>query len=324
MSGLIADIGGTNARFALIDDDGETGSEEVLACRDYPTLVDACQAYLRKIEVRRRPRRAAFAVASPIAGDRVQMTNHVWSFSIEETRRFLGLDHLQVINDFLAIALAIPHLSVDDVVKVGSGTPIGDAPILAIGPGTGLGMASLVPMPGGGWIPLAGEGGHVTMAPAEDMETAVISLMRKRIGHVSAERLISGPGLVNLYRALAELGGKEPDPEITPPLCSARALDGSCEISGKALAMMCAMLGTIAANAALTLGARGGVYIAGGIVPSLGPAFAESRFRARFEDKGRFDAYLADVPTYVIHRPLPALLGLASLVTGTVAPPGPR
>ncbi len=314
MVGLIADIGGTNARFAIVEPHLNIEYERVLPCADYPTLLDACREYLRGLAASVRPRYAAFAIASPVIGDRVKMTNHHWTFSIEETRTALALDELKVVNDFVALILAVPHLQEYDRLQVGGGTPQPRMPIVALGPGTGLGMASLVPAPDGGWIAVSGEGGHATAAAMDDMETAALSLLRKRFGHVSVERVCSGRGLVNLYTALAQLQGQPPDEAMTPPECSARALNGSCPISVKALEMMCAMLGTAAANAALTLGALGGVYIAGGIIPQMVDAFARSRFRKRFEDKGRFGAYLAKVPTYVITRPMPALLGLASLV----------
>lgn len=314
MVGLIADIGGTNARFAIAADDGRMEHEHVVRCADFPSLLAACQSYLAGVGPSLKPRRAAFAIASPVVGDRVKMTNHPWSFSISEMRQALGLDSLDVVNDFVAVALAIPHLGDGDRTKIGDGEAQTNAPIVAIGPGTGLGMASLVPTPAREWIAVAGEGGHATMAAMDDMEAAVLSLLRHRLGHVSAERVISGRGLVTLYKALAQLEGVEADEGITPPECSARALAGSCPIAVKALDMMCAMLATVAANAALILGARGGVYIGGGIIPQMVDAFARSRFRKRFEDKGRFGFYLKKVPTYVITRPLPALLGLAGLV----------
>jgi glucokinase len=321
MTGLIADIGGTNARFALVGNDGKTHAVLRLACRDFPTLVDAGRHYLRHIGDAAPPAAGAIAVASPVAGDEVRMTNHVWSFSIEETRRQLGLETLDVINDFVAIALGVPHLVDEDLVKIGSGQPLAHAAIGVLGPGTGLGVSAMIPA-GLGWAPLTSEGGHVTAPASDDREAAVLAIVRRRRrqagkdGHVSAERVISGPGMVNLYTAIAELDGLPPDPAITPPDCTKRAMDGSCPIAVKAVAMFCEMLGTVAANLALTLNARGGIYVAGGIVPQLGDAFVQSGFRRRFEDKGRFGGYLAGIPTWMVVEPLPAFVGLATLVTG--------
>lgn len=321
MRGLIADIGGTNARFALVDSNGKTHQVKQYPCRDYPNLADACEAYLTQIVAQDpafvRPRAAAIAVASPVAGDDVRMTNHVWSFSIEATRRRLQLETLQVINDFVAIALGLPHLIDEDVMEVGSGEPVARQPMAVLGPGTGLGVSAMLPS-GLGWIPLSSEGGHVTAPAVTDREAAVLSVMRKQLikGHVSAERIVSGPGLVNLCRAIAELDGVAFDPATTPADCTSQAIAGSCAVSTEALDMFAAMLGTVAANLALTLCSRGGVYIGGGIIPRLGDWFRTSPFRGRFEDKGRFGGYLAAIPTYVIVHSHPAFVGLASLVSG--------
>lgn len=321
MTGLIADIGGTNARFALVGDDGKTHAVLRLACRDFPTLADAGRHYLAHVGTAAAPTVGAIAVASPVAGDQVRMTNHVWSFSIEETRRQLGLESLEVINDFVAVALAVPHLIGEDLVKIGDGQPLARAAIGVLGPGTGLGVSAMIPA-GLGWSPLTSEGGHVTAPAFDDREAAVLAILRRRRraagkdGHVSAERVISGPGLVNLYSAIAELDGDAADAAITPPECTRRALDRSCPVAGKALAMFCEMLGTVAANLALTLNARGGIYVAGGIVPQLGEAFIASGFRRRFQDKGRFGGYLAGIPTWMVVDPLPAFVGLATLVSG--------
>ena len=308
---IIADIGGTNARFALIDDAGRAGEARILRCADYPDPVAAAEAFLDATAPTSRPKRGAIAVASPVAGDRVTMTNHPWSFSVEDVRRRLGLDALRVINDFEAIALAIPHLGGDDLYRVGGGDPVPDMAVAVFGPGTGLGVSALVPT-AEGWAPLATEGGHVTMAACNEREAAVLALLRRDHGHVSAERVISGPGLVNLYLSLSALEGLRADPAATPDEVSRRAAEGASPAAAEALEMFCAMLGTVASDLALSLGARGGVYIAGGIVPKLGPAFAASGFRRRFEDKGRFADYLAAIPVFVITHPLPAFVGLSA------------
>ena len=317
MSGMIADIGGTNVRFARVAEDSTISAVMPMKVADFPTLADACEAYLSAGGGEGgSPRHAAFAVASPVLGDEIRMTNHRWAFSIEETRRQLGLDTFDVVNDFAAVALGIPFLSRADMRRVGGGEPDPHATVAVLGAGTGLGMAGLARPRGGGFVPLTSEGGHVTMPAFNDREVAVINALRGDFegGHVSAERLISGPGLVHLYQAIAEIDGRTADPAITPADCTQRAIAGTCPIAAEALAMFCEMLGTIASNLALTLDARGGVFIAGGIVPKLGEAFDKSGFRARFEDKGRFDGYLRAIPTSVIIRPEPAFAGLAALV----------
>lgn len=301
---LLADIGGTNARFALASAAGEVTAIRNLATADHASLLDAARAYLA--ETGARPTQGAFAVAGPVSGDEVRLTNLAWRFSVAEVRDALGFERLALLNDFEAQAMALPALGRDDLVQVGGGTPEPRAPKAVLGPGTGLGVGGLVPGGHSRWLPVVGEGGHVTLAAANDGEAAVIAALRQRFGHVSAERALSGPGLVNLYRAL---GGRVAEP--TPADVTQWGLDGSDLVAERALQMFQAMLGTVAGNLALTLGARGGVYIAGGIVPRFVERFAEGPFRARFEGKGRFADWLAEVPTYVVLHEATAFIGLA-------------
>jgi glucokinase len=307
---LVGDIGGTNARFGLIAPDGTLLHSSILADADYPTIEEAALAYLDQRGDLPMPKQGAIAIASAIGGDRVEMTNNPWSFSIADLRARLGFERLEVINDFTAAALAIPHLEASQRTAVGGGTAQVGRPIGVLGPGSGLGVSGLVPN-GAGWIALAGEGGHSTMATVTTRENAVLAVMRQHFDHVSAERCLSGPGLGNLYQALCEVDGvpaaQYTAAQITDPAVDAR--DPRCR---EATEMFCAMLGTVAGNLALTLGAQGGVYIAGGIVPRLGERFQASPFRQRFESKGRFSAYLAAIPTYVVNHPLLAFLGCAA------------
>jgi len=315
---LVADIGATNARFGLID--GRVIREvRILRCAEYPSLEAAASAYLAAVGLAEtgagavpaaRPRRGAFAVAGPVTGDHVAMTNLVWEFSTGRVRDALGLEGLAVINDFTAVALSVPRLDADDLRQVGEGAPKPGGVVAVLGPGSGLGVSGLIPGPDGRWSALAGEGGHVTMAPISDRESAVLGQHRKRLNHVSDERVLSGPGLVNLYEALSILDGREPG-ALTPAQVTESAIAAGNPHCVEAVEMFCAMLGTVAGNLALTLGAHGGVYIAGGVVPKLGPLFAHSRFRKRFVEKGRMDDFLAPIPTYVVTHELPAFLGLA-------------
>jgi glucokinase len=313
---LIADVGATNARFAVVSPDGGLQRARVLACDHYPTIQSAIAAYLEDelpLTDVRRLETAALAIAGPVTGDRVALTNHPWSFSIEQLRGHLGLERLHVVNDFAAVAAAMPHLEPHERTQIGGGEPLPDAPIGVLGPGSGLGVGGLAPS-ARGWLPLPGEGGHATMAAANGRESAVLDRMRARYDHVSAERVLSGPGLIDLYNTLAEIDGvpaiSYTAAQITNP--GVGQADPYCR---EAVDMFCTMLGTVAGNLALTLGARGGVYIAGGIVPKLGAAFAASPFRERFEQKGRLRPYLAKIPTYVVTHPFPAFLGLAALLT---------
>jgi glucokinase len=308
---LVGDIGATNARFALVEPGGALTSTRALLCDDYPTIADAIAAYLADAGGT-KPVAAVLAVAASPTGDEVAMTNHPWTFSIEALRKAVGLKRLKVVNDFHANAAVVPYLEPSERNQVGPGEPVADAPIGVIGPGTGLGVSALVPTPAGP-KPMPGEGGHVTMSPADARESAVLEIMRARYDHVSAERVLSGPGLVNLYNTLCELSHVKAA-SLTAAQITDPKIGASDACARETTAMFCAMLGTIAGNLALTLGARGGIYIAGGIVPKLGDAFAQSQFRERFEAKGRFRDYLAAIPTYVIVRPNAALLGAAKLL----------
>ena len=309
---LIADIGGTNARFARVDAHRRIYAEQILACADFTGLTTAATAYLQATGGP-HPTRAAIAVATPITGDWVQFTNSHWSFSTETARRELGLEQLLILNDFTAFALSLPLLGANERRAVGGGAAVAGEPIGLIGAGTGLGVSGLV-WSGDRWLPLQTEGGHVTFSPTDGREWAIGQILHRRFGHVSPERLLSGPGLVNLYAALAELEGW-PAEDLTPADLTERALAGTCPHSQEVLELFCGALGTAAGNLAITLGARGGVYIGGGIVPRLGDFFDRSTFRSRFEAKGRFSAYLAAIPTWVITAANPALRGVAAALT---------
>jgi len=310
-AGLIADIGGTNVRFALADAKG-IHHEEVLKVGDYPGLVEAAQSYMRQAG-RPEVRDAFFAIAGPVTGDRFAMTNHHWSFSVNETRERLGLERFRLVNDFEAIAMAAPHLKEGSdyrVAKAGEAAP--EKPIGIIGPGTGLGVASLV-WDGRQYRTVPGEGGHVTMPAKTQREFDVFRRIladNKNYSHVSVERVCSGKGLANIYNALRGLDGSGDLPELDPEEISKRALEKSCAVCEEALGMMMGFLGSAAGNHALTIGAFGGIYIAGGIVPKLGNYFDRSRFNEEFLAKGRFSDYLAPVPVYVITNEFPAFVGL--------------
>ncbi len=313
---LIADVGGTNVRFALVAADENPGAIRVLAGADHAGLGAASRAYLDLERPDPAPDRAAIAVASPVIGDRISMTNRDWSFSISELQATLGLARLVVVNDFTAQALAVPRLGAGETRRIGAGTAVAGAPIAILGPGTGLGVSGVVEAPGGARVALATEGGHATLAPADARERAVVGELARRFGHVSIERAVSGPGLANLAAAIAAVDGLDGAlaPALAPSEITARALAGGDAIAVEALSMFCAMLGSASGNLALTLGARGGVYIGGGIVPRLGDFLAASPFRDRFEDKGRFRDYLSAIPTWLITADNPALLGLAALL----------
>ena len=307
---LVADVGGTNARFGWIAHAGAPiEGVRTLPCAEYTTLADAVRAYLAGSGCG-QPGSMAMGLANPVTGDEVRMTNHHWGFSIAALQAELGLQRLVVINDFTALALSLPSLQPHELRQVGGGSARANAAMALIGPGTGLGVSGLVPA-GTQWVALAGEGGHVTLPATTTREAALIALLAQRYGHASAERAICGAGLVALYDAVCTLDGVTPE-ALSPADVSSRALAGSCGRCTEAVAHFCALLGSVAGNLALTLGALGGVYIGGGIVPRLGDLFDRSDFRQRFEAKGRFQAYLAQMPVFVIDASVsPALLGVA-------------
>jgi glucokinase len=313
---LLADIGGTNARFALELAPGHIGLIEVLACCDHPTLADALRAYLATPALDAAGvgpiRHAGIAIANPVTGDHVRMTNHHWEFSIEALRRECGFDTLLVVNDFFALARALPQLTDEQKHQVGGGAAEPNCPLGLVGAGTGLGVSGLIPA-GAGWTALRSEGGHVTFSPANETEVGILQFAWREFEHVSAERLLSGAGVELIYRALAHLRGM-PDAGLGAAEISRRALAGECALCDEVVDTFCGMLGTVASNLAITLGAQGGIYIGGGIVPRLGARFAASSFRRRFEQKGRFAAWLASVPTWVITAEYPAFVGMSAIL----------
>ena len=308
---LVGDIGGTNARFALLGEDGVPESPIVFRTGDHATLVSAVRAFL---DARDAPRvdAAAIAVANPVTGDVAKLTNNDWSFSISATRDALGLDALHVVNDFTALALSVPYLPPGELAQVGGGRAEPRHAIAVLGPGTGLGVSGLVPC-ADRWSALAGEGGHVSFAPQDARERELLAALSARFGHVSFERLLSGPGLVNVATALRAIDGLEPA-AMTPAEITARGLANEDPTCVETLELFCRTLGACAGDLVLSLGAEGGCYVGGGIVPRLGERFAASGFRAAFEAKGRLAPYLKRVPTFVIHSPWPALVGAARLL----------
>jgi len=310
---LLADIGGTNARFAWQNGAGEPINHMViLPCAGYPALADAMRHYLA-ILGRNAPANCAIAIANPVFGDQVQMTNHHWAFSIRALKLQFGFTTLRVLNDFTALALALPALRPSELRQVQGGQAAPLAAKALIGPGTGLGMSGLLPDGRGGWVAIEGEGGHVTLAACTAREQQLLQWFSSRYGHASAERAVCGQGLADIHRALQEIDGAKVVAEFGAAGVVAAALEHGDSSALEALELFCALLGTVAGNLALTLGARGGVYIGGGIVPRLGEVFSRSAFRRRFEAKGRFARQLSEIPVYVIQAgQSPALRGAAA------------
>jgi glucokinase len=309
---LLGDIGGTNSRFALC----HSGTHAPLHQMQYPNdrfngLEAAIRHYLQE-QGNPHVEAACIAVACPVTGDRVQLTNRDWQFSQSQLAGALGV-RLRVVNDYGALAMSLPHLPADAVRKIGGGEARLHHTIGLLGAGTGLGVAGLA-WGEGQWHPLSGEGGHVAIAPCNEAEIAILRIgWRRYDGFVSAERILSGEGIAFLYEALAEIHGWA-EPTLTPEEISRRALEAGDAACQQVLTQFCAFMGTVASDLALTLGAFGGIYIGGGIIPRLG-SFFDAPFRERFEAKGRFAGYVSGIPTLLLKPDMqPALYGCAAFL----------
>ena len=317
--GLVADAGGTNVRFALVDLD-EDADMTLLAPRKYPSksfasIEDAARKYFAERELDVPPDSAVLSVAGPVHDNSICMTNLGWRFSGDDFGKALKVSDVRLINDYEAIAYSVDLLGGEDVRDIGSArvVPRQDRETVAIvGPGTGLGVGGYVRAQGH-LIPLVTEGGHVDFAPADDIEANILKVLRIRFGHVSAERILSGPGLSNLYDAMSAISGTANE-ALTPHEITRQALADGKSLCAQVLTRFCAILGSFAGDVALTLGARHGVLLAGGILPAIDNFFAASPFRARFEAKGRFESYMRDIPTHLILQDNAGLLGAAFLL----------
>ena len=311
-SALLGDIGATNARFALLSN-GNLNAIRSFEVAKFRQFTDALAIFIKEHCQQTQIHKALLAIAGPVKGGRVALTNSSWVIDISELQTIFGLE-ARIINDFEAVAVSLPGLTSTDLAGIGGGRSELGAPMAVLGPGTGLGIACLVER-SDTRVVIASEGGHATLAPACEQEDRIVNQLRKRFGHVSAERVISGSGLENIYQAVAALEGLEFPPRTAAEITK-NALSGECQLARRSLQAFCAFLGSFAGNVALTFGARGGVYIAGGISPRILNFLIQSEFRNRFEAKGRFQSYLKAIPTYVITHPAAALIGLKSLVEG--------
>lgn len=311
---LVGDIGGTNCRLALVRN-GELLRESITTCADnaFPGLADAIRSYLSEqsacgqtIDIRA----ACLAIAGPVTSDKIKLTNNAWHFSIAQTRDELGLDALEIINDFEAIAMALPYLRDEHVEQIGGGEAQSDAPKVTIGPGTGYGAAKVVRCDKH-FMALPSEGGHVSIGPSTERELALCHWLMQQSLQITREQLLSGPGLELIYRGLCDL-----DDSIAETLRAAeiqtRATAGSDRICVATLNLFCDWLGTAARDQALDALAQGGVYIAGGIVKRFIPFLRASGFRQRFENSDTMRALLEPIPVYVITEEHPGLLGAAA------------
>lgn len=307
-TGLVGDVGGTNARFALVDADGHVRHPRTFASRDYASLTDVIAEYLNTTAGKKRPPRAAIAVAGPVANGESSFTNLDWQISEGDLLAHFEFEAVKLLNDFAAQALACPRLEADDLKQIG---PIqrgdAEAPMMILGAGTGFGAAGLARSDRGD-IAVATEAGHAAFAPTDELEAEVWTRLKARFGRVSIERVLSGNGLFDLYQAIGDIQG------VPAPLADAKAVSEAGPgdaLANEALDRFCGILGSVAGDLALSVGARGGVYVSGGIAPRMPDRLAGGAFRARFEDKGRLSPYVAEIPTYLVLHPYPAMVGAA-------------
>lgn len=308
--GLVGDVGGTNARLALVDGQGHIRNPRTFPCKDYASLGDILAEYIETTAGRKRPPRAVLAVAGPVVDGEIEFTNLDWVVSEGDLLAHFEFEAVELINDFAAQALACPLLEGPDVRPLGPTLRRGsrECPMLALGAGTGFGVAGLARSERGD-VAIATEGGHAGFAPSDDVEVEILKRLMVKYGRVSIERILSGQGLYDLYTILAELKGQAPaladevavttEGLVGDPLASA-ALDRFARI-----------LGSVAGDLALTFGARGGVFVSGGIAPRMAERLAGGAFRANFEDKGRLSDYVREIPTYLVLHPYPAIVGAA-------------
>ncbi|WP_395671733.1 glucokinase [Phenylobacterium sp.] len=307
--GLVGDVGGTNARFAVVDAQGHIRNPRTFRAAEYGSLPDVVGEYLETTCGRRRPPRAVIAVAGPVLDGEIEFTNLDWQISETDLIVNFGFEAVKLINDFAAQALACPVLDRDDLRPIGPPLRGGsDCPVVVLGAGTGFGVAALARADRAD-VAIATEGGHAAFAPTDEVEVEIWRRLAAAYGRVSLERLLSGQGIFDLYRVLGEIEGRE------APLADERAVaaagaDGDA-LAGRALDRFCAILGSAAGDLALTFGARGGVYVSGGIAPRLIDRIDSGGFRARFEDKGRLSDYVRQIPTSLVLHPYAAIVGAA-------------
>lgn len=308
-AGLVGDVGGTNARFALVDTEGRVRNLHVFEARKYASLTEVIAEYLERTVGRKRPPRAVVAVAGPVMDGEIEFTNLDWQVSEGDLLATFDFEAVKLINDFAGQALACPLLTADDLRPLGPRLRGGsDCPMVVMGAGTGFGVAGLARGDRGD-LPLATEGGHAAFAPTDDVEFLAWKRLKAEHGRVSIERLLSGRGLYDLYLTLAEMKGAQPF--LADQRAVMEAGNAGDELAAETLDRFCGILGSVAGDLALSFGARGGVFISGGIAPRMAERLVAGPFRERFEAKGRLRPYLEQIPTSLVLHPYPAIIGAA-------------
>jgi glucokinase len=314
---LVADIGGTNARFAIADlSTSELSHIVQFPCSNYSGPAAAIHAYLE--QVGQRPAYACLAVAAPVTDEMITFTNSNWSFTKTALCQDVGFEEIVVLNDFQALALALPKLRPHELHQIGGDDPPIQGTKVVLGAGTGIGVAGLV-WSSTGWVPVPSEGGHITLACRNAAEFALTDELRTKETHIPVERLVSGPGIADLYSLIASSRGPEPQ-HLIPHDVLTHALAGTDEVAVETLRLFVNWFGSFAGDAALLLGARGGVYVGGGIAPKILPLLCTGAFRQAFEGKGRMQHYLQPIPIYVLLAEYATLRGAAVCLRNELRP----
>ncbi|MAL41807.1 MAG: glucokinase [Thalassospira sp.] len=309
---LVGDIGGTNARFAWLDDAGNPHTPMTLPVREYATIGDAMRDFMVRTDCSDL-REFAVAVACPAMADTIKFTNNPWVFSKEALKAEFNLDRLVVVNDFTGLAMSVPYLGPEDLITLFDGPGRPGLPLAVIGAGTGLGVSGLLPHEGH-WLLIQGEGGHVSLPAVDDLDYEIVKFLTGELGRVSAERILSGMGIENLYRALAAIDGIAVTAKTAAEVVDGALKDGDA-LCLKVLERFCLFMGGVAGDLVLTLGAFDGVFIGGGIGPRIADYMKQSGLKERMIAKGRFRDLMNDVPVRLMTAKYPALIGCAKILT---------
>jgi glucokinase len=312
---IVADIGGTNARFGLINGKTPDGKSYKISdrlsyrCAEFGSLEELLRTYVDSLNGA-DVYGACLAIAGPVSGDLIRLTNLDWSFSLNELKKRFNISNFIVINDFTALAYATTRLRAEDLVNLNDHAATELASRAVVGPGTGLGVSTVVPVDGK-WCVVAGEGGHAAFSPSDDLEIQILKVLKRDIEHVSIETILSGSGLVRLYKALCEIRDEQAE-DLKPWNITGLGLTGKNKICREVLDVFCAILGSVAGDIALTTGSRGGVYIGGGIISHIKSFLLQSAFMERFNAKGVMSPYVRSIPVFLMDVDNPALVGAAA------------
>ena len=316
---LAVDLGGTHIRFRLLEDGARAAPVEVVETIGVESFEDALEQWRERAGIRGEIDAVGIAAAGPVAGGRVRITNLDWILDARAIERGCNARRCRLVNDVTAVAWALPGLGRKDLCTLATGSPDHGSARAVIAPGTGLGISGLVPTAAGDCAAIEGEGGHQTLAAQTPRERTIVAALAERFGHASAERALSGPGIEAMWSALASFRGMRSVRDRTAAEIARDAFAGGDPIAQETIEAFTGFLGSVAGDLALALGARGGLYIAGGIVPGWGERFDSARFLERFRAKGRFRSYLGAIPVHVVTHPYPGLVGIERLLAQRIA-----